>query len=271
MPGLLAAMGVLLLYLCVPAGSRAADAPATVASLEQQMQALLDGMDQVVRTAAYAIPDPGRRLLALRAYVRAGEGLRSRWSWTADEAARFADSPDGAALARDVERVRCVFSAAHPGHELFVNPAFRSLEIQLARWNANDSVGAAARNLLAAAARAPALRNADAAALRTWLAAHAPNPVPTLAAPGLSPHGQGRAVDFQVMRKGVLVAGTDSTAITSQWRRSGWAVRLEDAVRASGAPFDGPLQAPDEPWHFRYEPGAAGEGQATAAPAICRR
>lgn len=265
-PCLPAALGTWLLCLC----AFLSPAHAAGASLDQQVRALLDDMDPAARAAALAIPDAGRRLLALRAYVRAGEGLRSRWSWTADEAARFARSPQGAALARDVERVRCAFSAANPDHELFVNPEFRSLEIQLARWNTNASVGAAARNLLAAAARDPGLREGGAAALRTWLTAQVPTPVPTLAAPGLSPHGQGRAVDFQVLRNGVVVAGTDASAIAAQWRRSGWAARLKDAVRASGAAFDGPLQSPDEPWHYRYDAEGiiAGETPATL-PAGC--
>ena len=84
-----------------------------------------------------------------------------------------------------------------------------------------------------------------------WLRGSALAVPANLAVPGLSPHGQARAFDFQVFRGGQLVAGTDSTRIARDWRDAGWALRVAEAVRTSTA-FVGPLQSPDEPWHYEY-------------------
>lgn len=243
--------------LCVAAAN--ADPPSAL-----QSESLLAGLPQAVVSAAIAIPDPGRRLLAARAYLRAGDSLSTRWSWTAEEFRAFAESEQGRALDRAVAAVRCQFAVANPGYELFVNPEFRTLEIQIERWNANASVGRAAQHLLQSLRKelgdAP-----DAQAVRTWLRAHAPQPVLTLAAPGLSPHGRASAIDFQVRQGGRLVAGPDSTTVRGVWEQSGWEQKLVAAVARSRAPFEGPLQTPREPWHFRYAPEAAATSQPLAS------
>lgn len=267
--------GVLLLALsCAWPLVRSADAAqdAHAPGIEAALAALLEEFDAPVRTAALAIPRLDRRLLAVRGYVRAGTTLAARWSWTDAQAHAFAASAPGHALAASIDQVRCVFRQRHPGHDLFVNPQFRSLEIQLQRWNANDSVGAAARNLLQAALPALDARLREAAApdaaraLRDWLANHVPSPQPTLAVPGLSSHGQARAVDFQVMREGRVIAGTSAAAIATQWESTGWKRHLADAVTRSGEPFEGPLRTPHEPWHYQYGARPAG-ASAAAAPA----
>ena len=74
---------------------------------------------------------------------------------------------------------------------------------------------------------------------------------PTLAVPGLSPHGQARAFDFQVMRGGRLIAGPSSP---SAWDAAGWTAKLQEAVARAGAKFKGPLASPREPWHYDYLP-----------------
>jgi hypothetical protein len=90
--------------------------------------------------------------------------------------------------------------------------------------------------------------------------------VPTLAAPGLSPHGPARAVDFQVQLQGRLIAGPDSASIGVKWRAAGWGEKLASAIRAAGG-FTGPLATPDEPWHYTY---AAAQPAEAAGPASCR-
>ncbi len=210
-----------------------------------------------------AMPDLDRRLLAARAYLRAGDSLASRWSLTTDEAAAFQDSAAMTALSAAIDRIRCLFEAANPGHTLFVNPEFRSAEVQLANWNTNASVGEAGARLRAEL-KAPVERDD----FRKWLAASQLLPPPTLAAPGLSPHGRMQAIDFQVESQGAIVAGPDRETIEAAWIAAGWKVRLREAVLAAGAGFRGPLMSPDEPWHYEYAPGA----DPAALPAIegCR-
>jgi hypothetical protein len=57
---------------------------------------------------------------------------------------------------------------------------------------------------------------------------------------------------FQIYRGDVLVAGTDSQRIASDWEESGWAERLARVVREVGPGFTGPLTMPNEPWHYAY-------------------
>jgi hypothetical protein len=253
-------------------GAVAAQADPALQALERQSTALLQQLHPLARTTALRISDTGRRLLAMRAYLRAGESLSDRWSWTDAQHTAFQASAEGKALRDGTDAVRCAFATANPGYSLFVNPEFRSTAIQTDRWNRNETTGRAAARLLEMARVAiPTSTTAGSAAeaswLRQWLIAHAPQPVPTLAAPGLSPHGRGNAVDFQVMRDGRLVAGPDSTTIKKAWQQSGWSDRLAQAVATSGAPFAGPLQSPHEPWHYRYAPGT----EAAVALAGCVR
>lgn len=240
------------------------------ARLASILQRVTESLPAPARDTAARIPDPGRRLLAVRAYLRAGTALASRWSWTQEEAAAFARSADGRSLQQAVAAVRCAFEWANPGHTLYVNPEFRSLEVQLSRWNANDSVGRAARNVLAQARAAlmqagPVAGAPEESWLRELLLRHAPQPVPTLAAPGLSPHGRGSAIDFQVHREGRVVAGPDSASVSRVWDAPGWSRRLAAAVAESRAPFEGPLRSPDEPWHYSYAPRPDAAPLATCA------
>jgi len=248
-------------------------AAAAEGDLDATLQALAVSLDPRVASALAAIEDSGRRLLAARAYLRAGPQLDERWSWSDAEASAFRASPDWLALDADIARVRCTFEAANPGHTLWVNPEFRSLEVQIRRWNENASVGRAGDNLRAAlerefAAAGPGDESAGAGieALRRHLVAHQPDPVPNLAAPGLSPHGRMRAVDFQVQSQGRIVAGTESASIGAVWISQGWKDRLQAAVASSGAAFRGPLTIPDEPWHYEYRP-ASGRAAVERGPA----
>ena len=206
-----------------------------------------------------------RRLLALRAYLKAGDGLSERWSWTQDQQSAYASTPEGKLASKEIDAVAAAFTAANPGFTLRVNRRSRSLEAQIISWHENPSVGTAAAACASAlgqrfrAAHAPR----GAIELRNALIDWQPNSAVTLAAPGLSAHGQARAFDFQVERGGELVAGTDAASTRTQWEAAGWTQKLHTAVSIAGKHFVGPLQSLYEPWHYAYAPAVP---QPAAAP-----
>ena len=147
---------------------------------------------------------------------------------------------------------------------MYANTTARSLDLQLQRWNSNKSVGVIAERLHEAAVRElgayPAHPDAKATVrfadfLRAW------RPVPSaapLAAPGLSLHGRSRAIDFQIVQDGRIIAPTEVAKVRSVWEGQGWASRLAAAMRDTR--FVGPLQSPNEPWHYEYEPRTSAGG-----------
>ena len=154
--------------------------------------------------------------------------------------------------------------AANPGFELYANPQVRSLDVQIEHWNSNESVSAASAEILAAAQSLiaspgfPADRPDRAReAIKAFLSSHTPVPSPTIAAPGLSLHGQMRAVDFQVHQGGRVIAGPSTHTIDADWSAGGWAAKLDAAVRAAGNRFVGPQASPPAPWHYTFVPEAA--------------
>ncbi len=180
----------------------------------------------------------GRQLLALRSYLRSAPHLAERWSWTQEQIAAFEGSPEQRDLQQEIEKVRKAFVAANPGFELYVNSQVRSLDVQVENWNSNGSVKAAAEEILAAAQALilspgfPANRPEQAReALKAFLSGYKPVPTPTIAAPGLSLHGQMRAIDFQVHQGGRVVAGPSTATIATDWVAAGWAAKLDAAVR----------------------------------------
>jgi hypothetical protein len=230
-----------------------ADAPAGLDSLIMALAPPPSG------EALAQIPDPGRKLLALRSYLRYGKGLSGRWSWTAEEVKAFGGSPAHTALMAEIAAVNAHFRAANPGYELYVHTTVRSLDEQIAKWNANGSVGVGAAEILAAHAAAfgkAAAEPADAAAgkLAAWLRAFQPAKRANLAAPGLTLHGRASAIDFQVMKAGKIYAGAIESQVAGVWRAEGWDVKLKASITAAGPSFSGPLANPDEPWHYDYAP-----------------
>jgi len=255
---------LLLAALVAPGLAPAAQpAQATDQIIDDSVRAVALDLDERVSAVLELIDGTGRRLLALRSYLRSREHLAERWSWTQDQITAFEGSPEHRALQAEVERVREAFTRENPGFELWVNPQVRSLDRQVDSWNNNESVQAAADELLAAVRdkmpvlepEAPRSEQAK-VALVQLLTTHTPNPTPTVAAPGLSPHGQMRAIDFQVHRDGQVVAGPKTATIAQDWDASGWTARLDAAVRASSNRFVGPLATPREPWHYTYTPEA---------------
>lgn len=245
--------------LILPQSARAGDDSGP--ELAQYVEALAAEQDPRVADALGRIDGTGRRLLALRSYVRSRAHLADRWSWTSEQIAAYEGTQEHGELLQEIERVRAAFVHENPGFELWVNPQVRSLDIQLEHWNTNESVAAAAANLLAAANEVIALPAFPAAqparatrALESFLAAYVPEPTPTIAAPGLSPHGQMRAIDFQVHQGESIVAGPRTSTIDMEWDASGWSAKLDAAVRAASQRFVGPLASPREPWHYTYSP-----------------
>lgn len=200
-----------------------------------------------------------RRLLAARSYLRAGNNLKTRWSWSKDEIAAHAKSAEYRALLAETDAIRRRFEAQNPGYTLYANTEVRSLELQIARFNTNKSVGRAAAALqkaalveLAKPAYTTPAEDASVQRFRKFLTGWRPPMAAALAAPGMSRHGQLRAIDFQIMKDGAIVALTDTATVKRQWDAPGWTERLHAAV--AGSKFRGPLQSPYEPWHYEYDP-----------------
>jgi hypothetical protein len=253
------------LLVVTPGGVAAQAAAARVdTTIDDRIAAHLNAaaadVDPRVVSAVARIDGLGPKLLALRSYWRARATLAERWSWSAQKIARYEGSPLQRELDAEIARVRSVFEADNPGYTLWVNPQVRSVELQLERWNDNDTVRAAGAAVLQdvrkamvdAQPPAPSTR-AGRAWLGTWLAAYVPQPTPALAAPGLSPHGRMSAVDFQVRQGDRTVAGPSVEQVQSVWNAQGWRARLQAAVTSASRRFHGPLRMPDEPWHYDYE------------------
>lgn len=260
----LALAGLLAFGIATPF-AHAADDPVASADeiLERLVAEIGPGIDPRVEEVLSRIDGTGHRLLALRSYLRSRNRLAERWSWTQEEIAAYEGSPEHGELLAEIEKVREAFIRVNPGYELWVNPQVRSLDRQLESWHTNESVAEAAAGLAAAASALVESSSFPAGdptaarkALETFLDRYSPTPTPTVAAPGLSPHGQMRAVDFQVHQGDQIVAGPKTATITTEWDAAGWSAKLDAAVREASRRFVGPLASPREPWHYTYSPEA---------------
>lgn len=227
--------------------------------LDKYLRHIAAGLPEKTAATMKRIDGTSRRLLAARAYLRAGEDLRTRWSWTRDEIQAHTLSPEYRALLEETEKVRVRFEAQNPGYTLYANTEARSLDLQIVRFNTNESVARVAASLheqaLAEVAR-PAYDSPDRAdsvqRFKQFLVRWRPPMAAPLAAPGMSRHGQLRAIDFQIMKDGAIVAPTEIARVKRDWDVPGWTRRLQAA--AAGSDFRGPLQFPYEPWHYEYHP-----------------
>jgi hypothetical protein len=231
-------------------------------------------------------------VLAVRGYLRTmGTGdagylaFRRRWAWSDERVQRVLDSAAGTLYTQRIETVRNNFNAIPEmtGHTLHTGSLRRSLNTQANLFAGNWSVALLGADLLrqteAEVARTTYPNEPTAAAaatLRRFILgaqlAAVDNPrttrveavrSPTNATPGLSDHGRLSAVDFVVKQGRNTVAGADSAQITT-WRRAlatgmSFDTALQRAIgalnRDAGAVlFEGPLPAPDEPWHYTYLP-----------------
>jgi hypothetical protein len=227
--------------------------------LEQYLDRVAATLPEHTAEALAEIEGTPRRLLATRAYLRAGDGLRTRWSWSAEEIRAHTRSAEYRALIDETAAVRRRFEAQNPGYTLYANTEARSLELQVSRYNSNKSVERAA-NQLHKSALAEVLRpeygsaaEAESVArFKKFLTGWRPPTAAALAAPGISRHGQLRAIDFQIMKNGAIVAPTETATVRRNWDEPGWTEKLQAAM--SGSSFRGPLRSPYEPWHYEYDP-----------------
>lgn len=227
--------------------------------LDRYLQHIAAGLPEKAVEALQQIEGTPRRLLAVRAYLRAGDELPSRWSWSADEIRAHARSREYRALVDETEKVRARFEAQNPGYTLYANTQVRGLELQITRYNTNKSVGNVAASLhrqAVAEIGKPVYgspEQADSVShFKRFLTRWRPATAAPLAAPGISRHGQLRAIDFQIMKDGAIVAPTDTATVRRNWDEPGWTGKLQQAV--AGSRFRGPLQSPYEPWHYEYDP-----------------
>jgi hypothetical protein len=251
----LAFTSALVILLSLPSA-----VPTTAAASEARQDAWVvqasAGLPPAAVDALHRIVGVDRRLLALRAYLRAGDALSERWSWTQERLAAYPATPEGKAAAIEINAVAAAFTTRNPGFALQVNPQPRSLEVQIAHWNENESVRKTGAMLRAALERRFTANGSplNAVELRKALIEWPGGAAATLAAPGLSAHGQERAVDFQVTHHGQVIAGTNAASAHRQWDAAGWTQKLHAAISIAGNRFVGPLQSPYEPWHYTYAP-----------------
>jgi hypothetical protein len=227
--------------------------------LEQYLDRVATSFPEHTEQTLAQIDGTPRRLLAVRSYLRAGEDLRSRWSWSAEEIRAHTQSTEYRALIDETEAVRRRFEAQNPGYTLYANTEARSLELQVSRYNSNKSVARAANQLhksaLAEVFRPEYASPAEAESVerfKNFLTRWRPATAAALAAPGVSRHGQLRAIDFQIVKNGAIVAPTETATVKRNWDAPGWTEKLQAAM--SGTRFRGPLRSPYEPWHYEYDP-----------------
>jgi len=228
------------------------------ASVAQCAVSVSQSLPPKVGATVEKISGTDRKLLALRSYVRNRSSLDEKWSWSAEQIARYTGSAEYRAVEKELANITRQFEQSNAGYTLYVNSQVRSLDAQIEKWNDNESVGAAAKALEKAAGKnlpREGCQSADGRkAFADFLAKWYPARTPTLAAPGLSKHGQARAFDFQVKRGNEIVAGTDSKSSIASWDKKGWTGKLLAAVTAASSKFSGPLKMPYEPWHYEYRP-----------------
>jgi hypothetical protein len=251
-------LGIAAGLLFIATGAARVDAQANV---ELYVGAVAAKLDPKVAETVPRIDGAPRRLLALRGYLRSRAGLKSKWSWSAAEIARYKQSAEYKAALAEVEKVKAKFAEQNPGYSIEVNTEVRTLEAQIASWNQNQSVATAADALFAAVQKEltnPAYKaQPDEAGLRrfqNFLSNQTLAVTPTVATPGLSQHGQLRAFDFRITQNGQTIATTESSTVKTVWDAGGWTRKLNAAVTAASRKFAGPLAAPREPWHYAYVP-----------------
>lgn len=225
-------------------------------TLEEFFEAL---PESPAKDALFRIPDMGRRLLALRSYSRMGRGIRKRWSWTDKQIKAYEGSEEQKALLTEVGEIMAHFVEANPGYELYARTNVRSLDTQIKNWNKSKSVQIPAIEIYVSWKEKFGEESENEGtftekAFWKWINTYKRKRRPGLAAPGLSRHGQARAIDFQIMKDGKIIAGTNFGIIKSVWQAEGWAEKLKDSIDTAGPSFRGPLKLPYEPWHYDYFP-----------------
>ncbi len=226
------------------------------------MQAATAVLPEQQAYALSKIENEGKRNLAMSYYLRAGKDIAKRWSWTRAEIDAYARTPEFKQAESEIQNIALRFARENPSYVLHVNTQVRSLEEQLERWQTVQSIDTAADELRRAVAVELRRRDygiaPDDKSLTQYLKfliSWRPSRPPTLAAPGLSLHGRGRAYDFQILSDdGRVVASVDSSTVQTVWDAEGWTEKLSRAVHGASDRFVGPLEIPREPWHYEYRP-----------------
>lgn len=229
------------------------------AKIDRYAELGAETLDPRVQRALKRIPHRSRRILAMKYYMRRRHQLEDRWAMSAKEIRRYQRSKEFAEAMKHIANVIRTFEEQNPGYSLRVNTAVRSLEAQTASWNRVASVGRTARELMeqlrdtmADSTWAEVPTAVDVARFETYLRQTETENAPTVAVPGYSLHGTGRAFDFKVVRRGRVVAGISTRTVAENWDTPGWTEKLKAAVAAASDRFDGPLEDPYEPWHYEY-------------------
>lgn len=229
----------------------------------------------------WQVKDSDRFLMALVAYLKVVESgkLDKKWTWDDEKIAAWKKTPERKEVENAVAAVAAKFAAlpeiAGTGRTLTGGAKPRPLNKQIDYWNGNGSakkLGGILRRGLLEEIQKPEYTDppdaASAAAFKKLLVGGWPNSYlisqkkkekldsifTTNAAPGLSDHGQMRAIDFHVKVPG----GKDfHPGGDERWESSGMAGLLKKAIESYNAEkgrkvFDGPLKSPNEPWHYDY-------------------
>jgi hypothetical protein len=222
----------------------------------------------------HKIPQFERKILAIWAYKRFAhkKDLATYWTWDQARIDEFESSDEHKPVDAAVAAVRKEFSAIKSGYKLSGSAHPRPLSEQIHYWKIRESVGKSANSLVSKLdfeLRGDEYTE-DYAGYDKFcylLAVRWAGGVikePTNAVPGLSSHGQMRAIDFHVKHEGKKVATSGGA---DNWRTSGFDDVLRKSVKQVNQKygrtvFDGPLKSPDEPWHYTYIPVTSPESSA---------
>jgi hypothetical protein len=233
------------------------------------------------------ITDPKRRLLALRGYLGKEEkegpkSLDDHWTWSKQRIAEYEGSAEEKEASRAIARVKANFEAQQDmkkaAFHLSGSPKTRDMPYQMKEWNKGKAIAGPAAAVYEQAVqeiRKPRYKDPpDEESLAAFGAFLRKISVSLVrATPGLSRHGQSRAVDFIAANKSVKLEA--SSSLIGLWKSTGCAAALKRAVDAVNAAakrtvFDGPLtkarHGVEEPWHYNYNPVPAREEAEAEAP-----
>jgi hypothetical protein len=235
-----------------------------------------------VRDTLARITESHRHLLALRGYIRMRDRIEERWPMSDADEEAFRNSPAYERFRTEQRQIFAEFARRNPGHSLRATVEARTLEEQIRLWNGNATVEGLGRDLQRRALRELAGRQypeepteESTRAFSRWLgnsnvSFQQPTTTesgerttttirsPSNATPGLSSHGVFRALDFQIYRGNVRIAGTVTSTARRVWDAAGWTDRLREAIHAISDHWEGPLHVGNlyEPWHYTYnDPG----------------
>lgn len=212
----------------------------------------------------HRIPRFDRKVLAIWAYKRFEHkrDIRQYWTWDSDRIKQYQTTDEHKPVDAAVASVRKEFAEIRSGYKLTGSPEPRPLKKQIDYWNDRKGIGEIATDLeskLLYELRKDGYTEDYEGYEKfnhllsvRWAGGMIKEP--TNAVPGLSAHGQMRAIDFHVLKNGTLVAGSGGA---SNWRVQGFAEDLKKAIKRVNGKygrevFDGPLKSPDEPWHYTY-------------------